>query len=296
MKHSGIITPMLTPFKEDGGIDYEATSSLLGYLKSIGIYGVFPLGSTGVFPFLSRDEKETFLKFVIENSIGMKVFSGIGSSSTQESIELAKYASDAGTDVNVLMPSYYIKPGQEEIKRHFSLVIEASDSPLFLYNIPQLTGVYINLETIEYLKENYSSVAGVKESSGDMRYFSRVAAMSSKDFSIFQGQDDLLLPSLSLGADGGVCGLTNFSNYVVKAYEAYRGGNHDRALSIQMGVINPLIKAVNIPSFPSGYYYAFYRTHRIDGHFRSPMTVVADKIEFAIDSSLEASSANFNRI
>ncbi|MCL5783071.1 MAG: dihydrodipicolinate synthase family protein [Candidatus Thermoplasmatota archaeon] len=233
MKFRGIITPMLTPFKPDGTIDFDATKTLIEYLKGIGVTGLFPCGSTGLFPFLSVEEKKAFLKYVVENAAGLKVLAGVGSSSTQEAIELGKYAGDIGADALVLMPTYYITPGQPEIIKHFSDFITEVKKEVFLYNIPQLCGVRIETDTVAKLKTEFSEVIGLKESSADMRYFSSIMDFSGPDFSILQGQDDLLVPSLSIGADGGVCGLSNFSSAVINAYNEFTTGIRDKAAEVQ---------------------------------------------------------------
>ena len=271
MKLKGIITPMMTPFRSDGSIDLELTGRLLEYVHDIGVIGVFPNASIGLFPFLSVDEKKKFLEFVVENSRGMKVLAGIGSSSTEEAITLGEHAKDVGVDALVLMPTYYIIPGQKEILKHFSDVIRKVRKELFIYNIPQLSGSRIEPETIGTLVSNFPEVVGIKESSADMRYFSRIMEFSSSEFSIFQGQDDLLIPSMSVGADGGVCGLTNFSDFIVKVYDRYVEGDQERARDIQVNTIGPLVKALLTSTFPSTYYYALYRKFGISGGYRTPM-------------------------
>lgn len=272
MKYRGIITPILTPFQKDGQIDYDATKILLEYLKGIGVTGVFPCGSTGLFSFLGMEERKKYTRFIIDNSDGMKVLAGVGTSSTQESIELGKFASDAGADALVLMPTYYITPGQPEIKKHFSDFLTAVRKETFIYNIPQLCGSRIEPETIGYLKNEFSEIVGIKESSADMRYFSQLIPFSGPDFTILQGQDDLLIPSMSVGADGGVCGLSNFSSAVVNAYNEYDSGSRTKASEIQVNLVDPLLHTLLSTRFPSGYYYAFYSKFGLsEGGYRSPM-------------------------
>lgn len=286
MRFEGIITPMITPFRKNGEVDYDATTVLMENLKKYGVNGIFPLGSTGVFPFLSRDERERFLKHVIENSKGLPVIAGVGSSSTQEAVSLGKKAAELGADALVLMPTYYITPGNEEIKEHFKRFLDAIEAPTFIYNIPQLTQAWIQPETAKWIKSEYSQVVGLKESSGDMRYFSKLAALRSEKFEIFQGQDDLLIPSLSVGADGGVCGTTNFSDSVVRAYRAYREGSNKKAMEIQIKEINPLIHSLQRATFPSLYYHLFYHVIGIEGGFRAPMLKPWSDLQAAAERSL----------
>lgn len=289
MKYRGIITPMVTPFDSKGNIDFDQTKNLIEYLKSIGVSGLFPCGSTGLFTFLSKEERKEFLEFVIDNADGLKVLAGVGSSSTQEAIELGRFAADAGADALVLMPTYYIMPGQAEIKKHFSEFISGVKKETFIYNIPQLCGTRIELDTVKELKEEHTEIVGIKESSADMRYFSQLMELSGPDFSILQGQDDLLVPSMAIGADGGVCGLSNFSSFVVNAYNEYDEGSRSKGSRIQVKQVNPLIHALLGATFPSAYYYAFYTKFGItEGGYRAPMLEPPDGIKKNIARALNA--------
>lgn len=287
MGYKGVITPMMTPFRKDGSIDFDGTTKLLNFLEESGVSGVFPLGSTGLFPWLNTDEKKKFISHVVENSGKMVVIAGVGSADVNESVELSRHAKDAGADASVLMPTYYIIPSQEWTKKQFERVLSANDMDFFVYNIPQLAGSWIEIDTMKYLKENYGNVIGAKESSGDMRYFSRIVALRDSKFDVFQGQDDLLHASLSIGASGGVCGLSNFTEAVVSLYDSYTGGNHKKSLDIQLNVINPLIKAINVPAFPTGYYHAFYRRVGVEGGYRLPMVPPGESETGVMNNALE---------
>ncbi|BAB60394.1 dihydrodipicolinate synthase [Thermoplasma volcanium GSS1] len=283
--YNGIVTPMLTPFNRAGEIDYDATRLLIQDLKGYGVSGLFPMGSTGLFPMFSLEERKKFLQFVSENRNNLTVYAGVGSSSTQESIELSKFTEDVGIEVRVLMPTYYIKPDEEWMYKHFSEVISASSNDLFIYNIPQLAGSWVPENVIKKLKSEFSQVKGIKDSSGDMRFFSRIVTLVSKDFSVFQGQDDLLLTSMALGANGGVCGLSNISGSIVDLYKAFQSGDLKKSREIQLNKVNPLMYAVNAPTFPSGYYYAFYKKHNINGGYRSPMVQPSKEHSRVIDEA-----------
>ncbi len=284
MKYNGIVTPFLTPFKRDETVDYDALKTMVDFLKEIGVSGIFPSSSTGLFPFLSLEERKKLLEKVREYS-SLKIFAGIGSADTKGAIDLAKHAKDVGADAVVLMPSYYIKSDQKWIINHFESVLKAIDIDFIIYNIPQLTNSYVDIETIKYLKSQYSQISGIKDSSGDMRYFTKLMEIKDKNFSVFQGQDDLLLISLVLGADGGVCGTSNFSDLIVKLYNAYQSGDIERARSIQMDV-NNLFNALSLANFPSGYYHALYHKFNIQGGYRKPMVPPEEKVARLIEKYL----------
>ncbi len=269
MKYSGMVTPFLTPFKRDESVDFEAIKTMADYLKSIGVSGIFPLSSIGLFPFLTLDERKRMLEKIREIS-SLKIFAGIGAADTQSAIDLAKHASSVGADALVLMPSFYIKSDQRWIINHFEGVLKAVDTDLIIYNIPQFTNLYVDIETIKYLKSQYSQISGIKDSSGDMRYFTKLMDIKDKNFSVFQGLDDLLLISLVLGADGGVCGTSNFSDLIVKLYNAYVNKDMDKAKYLQIQV-NSLSNSLSLANLPSGYYYALYHKFNLSGGYRKPM-------------------------
>ncbi len=126
MKYNGIVTPFLTPFKKDETVDYDAVKTMVDFLKDIGVSGIFPSSSTGLFPFLSLEERKKLLEKVREYS-SLKIFAGIGSADTKSAIDLAKHAKDVGANAIILMPSYYIKSDQKWIINHFEGVLKAVD-------------------------------------------------------------------------------------------------------------------------------------------------------------------------
>ncbi len=277
MKYNGIITPMLTPFNHKGEIDYSSIDTLVKYLKSIGVSGIFPSSSTGLFPFLSTNERKKMLERVLENSGSIKVFAGIGAADTDSSINLAKHARDVGANGVVLMPSYYITSSQEWIINHFEKVLKAVDIDLIIYNNPKTTGTNIELKTLEHLKSNYSQVLGIKDSSGDMRYFERLLSLKDSNFSVFQGEDDLMFISLMIGADGGVCAISNFSEDVVNLYNSYTSDDLEKTRTLQKR-INGMMDILLLSNFPAMFYYAFYRKFNIKGGYRDPMVRPSKKV------------------
>lgn len=271
MKYRGIITPMITPFDRKGNLSKDYTVKLIQSLKEKGVHGLFPLGSTGLFPFLSKEERKKFLEIVKANSGNLPILAGIGSPNTEESLELARHALNIGIDAVVLMPPYYIKPGQDEIIAHFSKVLDNIDIDLFVYNIPQLSGQWIDVSTVSYLKDEYSQVKGLKDSAGDMRFFQKVVGLSDNNFSVLQGQDDLLYLSMLAGADGGICGTTNIFDETVRIFNHLEQNQLAISLRKQLDVVNPMMNVLNSAQFPSGYYYGFYRLNNLNGGYRTPM-------------------------
>jgi 4-hydroxy-tetrahydrodipicolinate synthase/2-dehydro-3-deoxy-D-gluconate aldolase len=280
-----IITPMMTPFNERGEIDYSLTEKLLDRLAEFKVDGIFPLGSTGLFPWLSLAERKKFLEFVASKT-HIKIYAGVGSASYNESLEMARLANDLGCDSGVVMPPFYIIPGMDEMKNYFSSLFSRVPMRFYLYNIPQLSGAYIPQSLPALLAAEFSNVVGIKDSSADMRYFSKMVQNRPDHFLVFQGQDDLLLPSLSLGGDGGVCGTSNISKIILSVRDRFADGSMKDATSLQIEGVDPLMDSLNAARFPSGYYYALYMSFGVNGGYRIPMLEPSPETKRNIDENM----------
>ena len=280
-----IITPMMTPFNERGEIDYSLTEKLLDRLAEFKVDGIFPLGSTGLFPWLSLAERKKFLEFVASKT-HIKIYAGVGSANYNESLEMAKLANDLGCDSSVVMPPFYIIPGMDEMRTYFSKLFSKVPMKFYLYNIPQLSGAYIPQSLPALLAGEFSNVVGIKDSSADMRYFSKMVQNRPDHFLVFQGQDDLLLPSLSLGGDGGVCGISNISKIILSVRDRFADGVMKEATSLQIRGVDPLMDSLNAARFPSGYYYALYKSFGVNGGYRIPMLEPSPEIKKNIDETM----------
>jgi len=247
----GIITPMLTPAK-NGKVDFDGFLALIDFLRKIDVEGYFPASSTGAFPFLTFDDHKKILKLTRENISKNKfILAGISRNNIQETIEMGKFAIEIGIEGVVVVTPYYLKFNQESLYVYYSIIAESIDIPILVYNIPQLTGNDLSPLTLSKLMTNYSNIIGVKDSSGDMIKFSKYFIELPKDALIFQGQDDLLLESLSLGAAGGVCGTSNFSSLI-----------HELYLKKDLNIHNKIVKIMdNLRKFefPTAFNYVFRR-------------------------------------
>ncbi len=254
----GIVTPLITPYA-DGKMDYNAVGALSDFVATNRVTGVFPGGSTGCFPFLSVGEHIELIKaFAERRGKGVKLFAGVGRNSIGETLEVAKEASRLDPFALVVVTPYYIKLDDEALYGYFDKIASSVDENIILYNIPQFTGKAISADVAKRLASAHKNVVGIKDSSGDFRSFSNFISEMPKDFMVFQGQDDLLLPSLMLGASGGVCGTTNFSDTATRIYEAYEAGRIDEAKKLQEK-LNKVMKIVNSVQFPIGYNFMFYK-------------------------------------
>ncbi|MCL4389212.1 dihydrodipicolinate synthase family protein [Candidatus Marsarchaeota archaeon] len=256
-KRYGIIAPLISPFKGNA-IDHEAVGALLSFLKKSKVKGVFPAGSTGCTPLMSKEQHISIIKAYSESTPkGMDLFSGIGRNSVQETLEVAKAAIKYGATALVLVTPYYLHMQMEEVVRYYDRLLGEIDADVLAYNIPQFTGNRIGYDSFERIRKRHKNLIGIKDTSKDMLGLEELCSLPD-DVMVFQGQDDLLLGSLDMGVSGGVCGTTNFDSTAVKLFDAYSEEDRKEAERLQAKV-EKLMKVLATVEFPLGYHYAFYR-------------------------------------
>jgi 4-hydroxy-tetrahydrodipicolinate synthase/2-dehydro-3-deoxy-D-gluconate aldolase len=276
-----IICPMITPFGDDAKPSRANLKIFLEDMKEFGITKIFPLGSNGLFNLMTLESKKIFLKMIQEEAQDFEVMVGVGSQNTEEAREMALYAEDLGFKKIVLQSTYYNKAEQSWIIRHFQSVSEVFNGKIYIYNIPQFTGSRVEIDTMKTLMETTGKIEGIKDSSGNIRFFNEVALNFSKNYNLYQGQDDLLLQSLVIGAKGGVCGTTNINPLVTDVYKYFIAGNMEYATRTQR-VFNKFFQMVNEYPFPAMVYGAFYKKHNIKGRLPDPITTMSKIVESKI--------------
>ncbi|WP_455136565.1 4-hydroxy-tetrahydrodipicolinate synthase [Thermophilibacter sp.] len=199
---TGSIVALVTPFKADGSIDFEALERLVDFHLENGTDGILVLGTTGESSTMTDDEDYAVARCVVERVAGrVPVIGGAGSNSTAESQRKAAGLVKLGVDGLLLITPYYNKSNEEGIYRHFTAVLDQVDVPCVLYNIPGRTGCSISERNVARLAE-HPNAWGIKEASGSIEYASTVARYLSDDFRMFSGNDDIVVPLMSLGAQG----------------------------------------------------------------------------------------------
>jgi 4-hydroxy-tetrahydrodipicolinate synthase len=240
-KKLGIIVPLATPLLDRGRIDHDSLARLSDHVIAGGVSGIFVLGTTGEGPGLSLDARREAVRAVCRHVAGrVPVLVGVSDTSAVETIRLAEYSAREGAAAAVLAPPFYFIAGQEELIGYFNRVVPQLPLPVYLYNIPSLTKMAIAPETVR-ASAHISGVRGLKDSSGDMRYFAAVrAAMPAESgFEVFCGPEELLAKALLLGADGGVCGGANlFPELYVGLCQAFTRGHNDLAAELQARILD----------------------------------------------------------
>ena len=233
---TGIIPPMVTPLRDRDELDVAGLELLIGRLLGGGVSGLFLLGSTGEGPSLSYRLRRELIDRACRNVKGrVPILVGITDTAFVESVNLARYAAEAGADAVVAAPPYYLPEGQPELQEYFEHLVPELPLPLFLYNMPALTKVSIGLETVRRAMDE-PSIVGLKYSSGNLDYFHGAAGLMEhrRDWSLLMGPEKLLQEAISAGGHGGVCGGANlFPELYVRLYEAARAGDAARARDLQ---------------------------------------------------------------
>lgn len=200
-----IITAMITPFKEDGSVNYAVAEQLAAHLVEQGTDALVVCGTTGESPTLSWDEEYQLFQVVLQ-AVAKKalVLAGTGSNSTEEAIAATQKAAKIGVDGSLQVVPYYNKPPQAGLYHHFQEIAQSCpDLPLLLYNIPGRTGQNLQPETVARLAE-VKNIVGIKESSGNLDQVSEIRRLTPTEFKIYSGDDYLTLPLLAVGGSGVV--------------------------------------------------------------------------------------------
>jgi dihydrodipicolinate synthase/N-acetylneuraminate lyase len=233
---TGIIPSMITPLRDRDELDVAGLERLIEHILAGGVSGLFILGTTGEGPSLSyRLRSELIQRACKQVNHHVPVLVGITDTSFVESLNVARSAADSGADALVVAPPYYLPEAQPELQEYLEHLIPELPLPIYLYNMPALTKVHFELETVRRAMDE-PRIIGLKDSSGDLNYFKSAAEIIRKrpDWSLLIGPEEKLFESLQLGGNGGVSGGANlFPKLYVKLVEAHRAGNPARAQELQ---------------------------------------------------------------
>ncbi|HZT22105.1 MAG TPA: dihydrodipicolinate synthase family protein [Verrucomicrobiae bacterium] len=251
---TGIIPPMITPLRGRDELDVSGMEKLIEHLLNGGVSGLFILGTTGEGPSLSyRLRREVIERVCKQVHHRVPILVGITDTAFVESVNLARHAAECGADAVVAAPPYYMPEGQPELQEWLDHLVPELPLPLFLYNMPPLTKVAFELETIRHAA-GHSRIVGLKDSSGDLNYFKDVAAFLRQrpDWTLLIGPEEKLLASLQLGGHGGVSGGANvFPKLYVRLYQAWRAGDVSRARTWQDHILHVSRSLYHIGRHPS---------------------------------------------
>jgi 2-dehydro-3-deoxy-D-pentonate aldolase len=232
----GIVPPMITPLRDRDALDVAGLERLIEHILAGGVHGLFILGTSGEAPNLSHHLRRELISRVCRQ-VGRRVplLVGITDTSLVEAHQMAGHAADAGADAVVCAPPYYFATGQPELVRFVERLVEGLPLPLFLYNMPRMTKVQFEPETLRRVS-GLERIVGIKDSSGDLEYFASLVPLKDErpDWSLFVGPEHLLVATLRLGGDGGVNGGAVFMPQLfVSLFEAVTNGDNARAEALE---------------------------------------------------------------
>ncbi len=250
----GSIVALITPFKDDN-LDENTYRKLLNYHLNNGTNGVVPGGTTGESPTLSHSEHKKIIEIAVNECKGkIPVIAGTGSNSTDEAVDLSKFAEKAGSDALLVVTPYYNKPTQEGLYAHYKKLNDNVGIPIIIYNIPSRSVIDMSVETMAKLFE-LKNIAGVKDATGDLSRVDKQLKTMGKDFIQLTGNDDNALEFNKRGGVGAIGVTANVAAKLSSEFQKACLDDIDLAQSLDK-LLRPLHTALFIESNPSPVKYA----------------------------------------
>ena len=286
-KLEGSIVALITPFNEDGSVNFDQLERLLEFHVENGTDAILTLGTTGESATMTDEEDNSVVKFVVDHIAGrIPVIAGSGSNSTAAQTAKSLKYQELGADALLIISPYYNKSNEEGIYQHLKQTADAVGIPCILYNIPGRTGCSISVRNVERLAA-HPNVMGIKEASGNMAYAASIAHCLSDDFRLYSGEDALTVPLMSLGASGTISVWADVQPQLVHDMcRAYLDGDVERARDIQIAgqpLINALFSEVN----PIPVKEALAQMGMIEANYRMPLCPMADDTRSALTDALK---------
>ena len=247
---TGAGVAIVTPMHEDGSVNFEKFTELVEFQIDGGTDAIIVCGTTGEASTMSHEEHLDVIRHCVEVVKGrIPVIAGTGSNCTETAIYLSQEAQKAGADGILLVTPYYNKATQNGLIRHFTAIAESVELPAILYNVPSRTGCNILPETAAKLAFDVTNIVGIKEASGNISQIAQLAALADGKIDIYSGNDDQIVPILSLGGIGVISVLANVAPRQTHDIVAeYLAGNIDQSRKLQLKALalsNALFSEVN---------------------------------------------------
>ncbi len=268
---TGVATAIVTPLTKDG-IDYEQFARLIEWQIAEGVDAIVVVGTTGEGSTLDDCEHREAIRFCVEQVHGrVPVIAGTGSNDVAYAIELTQYACQVGADAMLLVTPYYNKATQNGLIATFTAIADASDKPCILYNVPSRTGCNLLPATVARLAD-HPNIVGIKEASGNISQIAELAALVGDKIDIYSGNDDQIVPMLSLGAKGVISVLSNIMPRATHDMcQAFFDGNVKEACKMQLDLL-PLVSALFCEVNPIPVKAAVHAMGFCENYLRLPLT------------------------
>ena len=269
-----LLTAMVTPFNADGSVNYEKAADLAEWLINNGSDGLVVAGSTGEAATMSAEEKLELFRVVV-NRINKRVpvIAGTGSNNTADSVKMTKMAEAMGVDGALIVGPYYNKPTQEGFYQHFAAVAQSTGLPIIVYNVPGRTASNISPAIVARLAADFGNIVAIKEAAGNVAQVAELYSVLPEEFTIYSGDDGLILPFMSVGSTGLIYVLSNIGGGILQdVMQAYEDGRVCEAAKLNARMV-PLANAMFIETNPIPVKAAVTLVTGIDsGQPRLPLT------------------------
>lgn len=282
----GCGTALVTPFTNDG-INFEELRKIIEFQILEGVDSLIICGTTGEASTMSLEEKKSVIDFSVKVANGrVPIIAGTGGSSTKDVISMSKYAESVGVDGLLIVTPYYNKTTQPGLIKHYSEISQSVKLPIILYNIPSRTGINIEVQTCFELSK-IPNIVGIKEASGNIAQVAKIAQLCKDELAIYSGNDEQIVPILSLGGLGVISVLSNIHpKFVHTMVTDYLTGNWQKACASQLYAM-PLINALFAEVNPIPIKYAMNKIGFNCGIPRLPLVELTEKSKEKLDVALK---------
>ncbi len=286
-KLRGSMTPVVTPFKSNFDIDYEALSELIEFQLENGTHAISVTGTSGEPSSLTEGERLQVIETAYKTINGRVPFvPGTGSTNHEETMRMTKRAEEIGADAALIIVPYYNKPNQKALYKHFKTVADSVDLPIIVYNIPGRTAQNLHVDTLAQLSKDCPNIVGVKESNKDFEHVNRVLLKCGRDFLLFSGIELLCYPMLAIGGAGSVSATANvLPGKVAQMHDAWFEGDVETAQNLHyelMELNDVLFKDTN----PAPVKAALGMMGKIEPYLRLPMDLPSEELQREIRDTL----------
>ena len=288
MLFHGSYTALLTPFK-DNKVDFDAYRKLVDFQIENGTNGLVPVGTTGESPTLSHSEHKRIIEIAVKECGGkIPVVAGTGSNSTDEAVELSKFAEKAGSDALLIVTPYYNKPTQEGLYQHYKSINDNTSLPIIIYNIPSRCVIDMSVDTMARLYE-LKNIAGVKDATGDLNRLDQTLKKLGPDFIQLTGEDGLAFEFNKRGGVGIISVTANIAPKLCSDFQKFSKSNSDNEIKEAERIdalLQPLHKALFIESNPAPAKYAAKLLGLCSDDVRLPLVKIQESTKEKVKEAL----------
>ncbi|MEG2199671.1 MAG: 4-hydroxy-tetrahydrodipicolinate synthase [Anaerovorax sp.] len=283
----GSMVALITPFKEDGSVNYERLAELIEWHIEEKTDGILVLGTTAETPALTVTEKDLIAEISIKTGKGrVPIIVGSGSNNSLVAKEQSIKYQNMGADALLVITPYYNKTNKAGMLHHFNEVANAVDIPIYLYNVPGRTGCSISYEALAELSQ-HKRIVGIKEASGDISYVAKISRLINENFNVYSGNDDMAIPLMSLGGAGVISVLANIlPRETHDMAMAYLNGDLEKARKMQLYYLD-FINSLFIETNPIPIKEAMNLAGLNVGQYRLPLCGMEDSTKSKLKEAME---------